>query len=188
MTYALEHRGLHGGFGYYGLGATMSATANDPVLQSVQRELARLGYLQQDTSIWGADGLWGPRTSSAMRSAARYVGWTAEPYTESGGRVTISDELITLLRNAQPDPSAQRSGSASAPNPTDAVNPPAVTSETPVALPLDVIAPQPSGAPGWLPAAMIGAGVLAVGGFVMWSMRKKPAAVRANRHRRRRRR
>jgi hypothetical protein len=120
-----------------------------------------------------------------MRSAARYVGWTAAPYTESAGSVTISDELIALLRAARPDPNAQRVGTAPAPGPADAAMPPAVTSETPAVLPLDVIAPTPTGPPGWLPAAFIGAGVLAVGGFMWWSMRKKPAPVRANRYRRR---
>jgi len=92
----------------YGLGAVIDPAsgtggAPDAVLESVQTELARLGFLYNERSPEGIDGRWGTRTRLALRFAADYVGWTEPPYREApGGRIEIPDAFIELMRRSNP--------------------------------------------------------------------------------------
>lgn len=97
---------MRNGLSFSGLGAafTVDLRSGDAGIRGVQQELSRLGFLESDESAFGIDGKWGPRTESAIRSAARYVGYSGTPYRRSGSTVTIPDELLALLRLASPAP------------------------------------------------------------------------------------
>lgn len=182
------------GFGFYGglgdLGETYSInwTRGDVGVRQLQQELQRLGFLGPGTGEFGADGKWGPRTEMALRSAARYVGWEEGSYTaayanqrHSAGTVEVPDELIVRLREAQPAP-AGTPGARYADEPEEEpiligphLDPPAVPSNG-------------GGGTGWLPAALIGVGVIGAGAYIVYKMRPPKPRITANRRRRRRRR
>lgn len=92
----------------YGLGALVNPAsgttgAPDTTLETVQTELARLGFLFNERSPEGIDGRWGNRTRLALRFAADYVGWTEPPYRDApGNMVEIPDAFIELMRRTAP--------------------------------------------------------------------------------------
>ena len=190
-----------GGLSFSGLGEVMTVNTHvgDDRVRALQRELARLGFLDADESTFGVDGKWGPRTEGALRSAARYAGYTSTPYTRSGTTVTVPDELLALLRAAAPAP-AGTTGRVATPE---------------VILPADTRpGTSPSvDEPGWtertlfgisVPLVVTGVGMMLVGGVALY-MTMRPAertslpsrsslrstvpmsAMAANRRRRRRR-
>lgn len=179
-----------GGFGYYGLSGTYPVQQESEGVQELQRELQRLGYLQRGTGVYGADGRFGPRTATALRSAARYVGWTDAPYSPSNagemrsGNVTIPDDLMDRLRAARPDPDAPHAGGGE-PRPADAPVDPDISRGA--APPAPATREEASGR-GWVPSAVIGGGVLAIGLLIAYSMysQKKPRRNRRRRTSRRR--
>jgi len=172
-----------GGYGYGSLGSTFSIGPVSDPLRSLQRELARLGYLQGDTGAFGADGYWGPRTALALRQAATYVRWTDAPYTPTNadslrrGTVGVPDDLIARIRAASPDPNATRAGDEGPPSPADPVEP-STGPTSPVLL--------PRRAPWVVPVAVAGGVALVAGLFVMTQKKKRPVV--SNRRRRARRR
>lgn len=97
---------------YQGMGGVYALGLRSDGMAELQRELQRLGYLMPGSGPYGADGRFGPRTATALRGAARYVGWTQDAYSPSGaaeahsGEVTVPDALLNRLRSASPDPSA----------------------------------------------------------------------------------
>lgn len=113
------------------LGAVFPIGPVDDGIRGLQRELVRLGYLQNNTGPFGADGYWGPRMALALRQASAYVGWTEEPYAPanadslSRGQVTIPDELIAMIRAAAPDPNAVAAGTTPSTTPAPAPSAPA---------------------------------------------------------------
>lgn len=178
-----------GGFGYFGLSGSYPIRQESANMRSLQEELQRLGYLAPGAGVYGADGKFGPRTATALQGAARYVGWTSAPYTPSNagelrsGNVTVPDDLIDRLRAARPDPNAPHaSGQPVAP---DAPVEPALTIG-PHLDPETVAQPSRAGT-GWVPAAVIGGGVLAVGALIGYSMYGRSKRPRPNRRRRNRR-
>ena len=184
MSYETSYggRAAFGGFGYEGLSGTYPVQSVSPGIREVQEELQRLGYMRSGTGIYGADGRFGPRTAASLRTAARYVGWTEDAYTPSdaaerrSGEVTIPDDLIERLKSAVPNPRAPHAGGSDASDD--------VPAELPTTTPtLTTSAPRDGSGTGWVPAAIIGAGVLAVGGYLIYAQRKKP---KRNRRRRRR--
>lgn len=173
-----------GGFGYESLSGTFPVQKVSSKVRDLQEDLQRIGYMQGGSGIYGADGRFGPRTATALRAAARYVGWSDAPYSPTNaaelrsGEVTIPDPLIELINSASPNPNAPyaegRSGAEDD-----------VPAEMPAPTPtLTTSAPRDAGGTGWVPAAIISAGVLAVGGFLIYSQRKKKP-VRNRRKRRR---
>lgn len=187
MSYLTRFGGQRGfgGFGYGSLGSTFSIGPVSEPLRSLQRELARLGYLQRDSGPFGADGYWGPRTALALRQAATYVRWTDAPYTPTNadslrrGTVEVPDDLIARIRAASPDPNATRAGDeASAPSITDPVEP----GTAPSAPPVDQ---GSTGRPWLVPVAVLGGATLLAVAAWWGTRRKKP--VSANRRARRRR-
>lgn len=175
------HRGF-GGFGYGSLGSTFSIGPVNESLRSLQRELARLGYLQSDTGPFGADGYWGPRTALALRQAATYVRWTDAPYSPANadslrrGTVEVPDDLIARIRAASPDPNATRAGDEVPASPSDAVEP-SGREVPPVSL--------PQGRAPWVVPVAVAGGVAVMAAVLLWPRRKRP--VSANRRSRRRR-
>lgn len=191
--------GTMGGFGYYGLGATYNIdhVRGDEQVRELQEELQRVGLLAPGTGSEGADGKWGPRTKTNWRLAARMAGWQGEPYEEkcansdcSRGEVTVPDDLIervkSLPRLSAEQISALRRGKTPSeeggerePAPEMEVQPSPRVTET-----------KTDKDKGWIPAAVIGGGVLLVGGLVWYWMREgssaeQPAPVTPNRRRRR---
>jgi len=181
--------------GYYGLGADYRIGARVTAVQTLQRELQRLNFLGAGTGRSGADGYWGPRTATALAAAARYVGYAGSPFLPESAdvaspppaSVTVPDDLLTRLRSASPAPPGTPGAVTGAPvepsAPVEPVEPPPgpelLTSAAPA---------NGEGGTGWVPAAVIGGAVLALGGLIAWQMapkKKKGAAVRANRRRRR---
>lgn len=198
MSYATNMGGLgtYGGFGYHGLGAEYRIGTQLTAVQTLQRELQRLNFLAAGSGRAGADGYWGPRTATALAAAARYVGYAGAPYTPESAdvsrpppaAVTVPDDLVTRLRSASPAPPGTPGAVVGAP--IEATAPVEPAPEELPAPPLTTTAPEEAGGgAGWLPAAVIGGGVLAVGLLIAYRMSpKKRRAVRANRSRRRRRR
>lgn len=194
MSYVSSTGGLgsYGGLGYYGLGATLTInwSAGNTGVRDLQQELQRLRFLEPGGGEFGADGKWGPRTESAIRAAARYVGWEGDAYTahygstQKTGTVDVPDDLIERLRAASPPPA----GTPGTIGPSDALAPTALVEPGPE----EPLVTRPSGEAakgGWVPAAVIGGVVLVIGGGIWWSMRpKKGARITANRRRSRRRR
>lgn len=184
MSYDTTIGGHHsfGGFGYESLSGMYPVQSVSAGVREVQRELQRLGYMPRGTDIYGADGRFGPRTATALRAAAGYVGWGEEPYTPPNaaelrtGEVTIPDDLIERLKSAVPNPTAPHADGR--PSPDD--EPIEMSKPYPS---LVTSAPRDTGS-GWVPAAIISAGVLAVGGYLIYSQRKKKPV--RNRRRRRR--
>jgi peptidoglycan hydrolase-like protein with peptidoglycan-binding domain len=185
MSYQIYAGQMYGGFGYTGLGSDFRIGVAEDGMRALQRELARLGYLQNDTSAFGADGKFGSRTATALRSAARYVGYTADPYTpadadrRSSGTVSVPDDLIARIRAASPDPMAIAAGTPSGAGPV-LPSEPAPPPEEPS---------MPSGPPEWFGPVMVTVGLFTVAGLTLafisdW---KKPVAANRGRRRRRRR-
>lgn len=139
------------------LGAVFPVGPVDDGIRALQRELVRLGYLQNNTGPFGADGFWGPRMALALRQAAAYVGWTEDPYLPANadslrrGEVTIPDELIARIRAAAPDPNAVAAGTT--PATTPAPTPPPS-------------APARGLSAGWIAGLGIGAVLLTLGAIV----------------------
>lgn len=179
------------GFGYIGLSGTFPIREPDASMRDLQRELQRLGYLQPGSGVYGADGEFGPRTATALRGAARYVGWTDAPYSPSDagekrrGEVTVPEDLIDRIKAASPNPDAPFADGGSVepegpvePEPSLVIGPHLDPEST----------PREEGS-NWVPAALLGGGVLLVGGVIAYSMyKKKPKKPKPNRRRRRRRR
>lgn len=116
------------------LGAVFPIGPTDAGIRELQRQLVRLGYLQNNNGPFGSDGFWGPRMALALRQAAAYVEWTEDPYMPANadslrrGQVTIPDELIAKIRAAEPDPNAVAAGTT-----------PATTQNTPPPPPRTVV-------------------------------------------------
>jgi peptidoglycan hydrolase-like protein with peptidoglycan-binding domain len=185
MSYLSNYGGKRafGGFGYGSLGSAFPIGPTSDSLRSLQRELARLGYLQGDNGPFGADGYWGPRTALALRQAATYLRWTDAPYTPTNadslrsGSVEVPDDLIARIRAASPDPNASRAGSDQPASIVDPVDPAPPTSPVP--------STRLARAPWVVPVAVGGVTLLAVGALLL-TRGKKP--VTSNRRRRARRR
>jgi len=115
------------GITFSGLGEVMTVNlrTGDERVRALQTELARLGFLESDSSSAGIDGKWGPRTETALRNAARYVNYSATPFTRSSSRVTVPDELLGLIRAASPAPSGTegRVAASTAPPPATDLRP-----------------------------------------------------------------
>lgn len=179
---------LGAGIGYYGLSGTFPIRQQDSSMRGIQEQLQRLGYLQPGTGVYGADGKFGPRTATALRGAAAYVGWTGAAYTPANageltsGSVTVPDDLVDRLRAARPNPSAPYAGGG-APAPADAAVEPSPERHV-----ITTIGPEmdklPSGGgskSSWLVPAAIAGGVLLLGGVVAWRAGKKPGGARTER-------
>lgn len=187
MTYqTIGGPGLQGGFGYYGLGADYTIGDKSEDIAAMQRELQRLNFLGAGEQRFGADGYWGPRTANALQGAARYVGYDGAAYSPAdadrrrSGTVTVPDDLLDRLRAATPAPPGTPGSVTGAADPQGPVAPGPEDTTT--------LLTQTTQAPSnWVPAAVIGGGVLLVGGWMWYSMRPKKR-VRANKRRRRRRR
>lgn len=192
--------GTMGGFGYYGLGGTYTIdhVRGDEQVRELQQELQRIGLLAPGTGPEGADGKWGPRTKTNWRLAARMAGWQGDPYEEqcsnadcTRGEVTVPDDLIERVKSLPrltPDQiAALRQGKT--PPEEGGAREPAPDTDLTVQPPPTVKKDEDKG---WIPAAVIGGGVLLVGGLVWYWMREwapaEPAPVTPNRRRRRRRR
>jgi hypothetical protein len=179
-----------GGFGYHSLGADYPIRRNSESTLSLQRQLVRLQFLQPDESRFGADAVWGPQTAGSLVHAARYVGWTGAVYSPPDadrlrtGTVTVSDDLITRLRSAQPAPTGTPGAVAPSRSPEAGAS---VDPGTTIGPRLATPAANVVRTTGWVPSAVIGGSVLLLGGFIAWSMRKKKPSrkrtVRANRRR-----
>lgn len=178
-----------GGFGYFGLSGTYPIRQQNADMASLQEELQRLGYLAPGAGVYGADGKFGPRTATALQGAARYVGWASAPYSPGNagelrsGSVTVPDDLIERLRAARPDPNAPHASGQQPVAPDAPVEPNLTIGPH---LDPEVVAQPSSAGTGWVPAAVIGGGVLAVGALVAYSMygRKRPKPNRRRRGRR----
>lgn len=185
MSYeTLAGGGIFGGFGYEGLSGTFPVQSENEGIREVQQELQRLGYMPAGQTIYGADGRFGPRTATALRAAARYVGWTDAPYTPSNaaelrsGSVDIPEDLISRLKSAVPNPNAPHgdgSPEPAAPSPS--------TSSSSSSNALLLQSEGRSGGTGWLPAAIMGGGALLVGGWFIYAQRKKKKPKRNRRRR-----
>lgn len=142
------------------LGAVFPVGPVDDGIRALQRELVRLGYLQNNTGPFGADGFWGPRMALALRQAAAYVGWTEDPYLPANadslrrGEVTIPDELIARIRAAAPDPNAVAAGTTPA------------TTPAPTPPPSAPSAPSRGLSAGWIAGLGIGAVMLTLGAII----------------------
>ena len=91
----------------YGLGLLINPASGttgpvDPAVETVQTELARLGFLYNERSPEGIDGRWGSRTRLALRFAADYLGWTEPTYREVAGGIEIPDAFLDALRRGIP--------------------------------------------------------------------------------------
>lgn len=175
-----------GGFGYHSLAGEYPVQRANSDMRDLQQELQRLGYLQSGAGVYGADGKFGPRTATALRGVARYVGWSDAAYSPanagelSSGTVTIPDDLIERIRAARPDPNGPHARGG-APVPADAPVEPVPDSPP---LPSPEPETERSGT-GWVPAAVIGGGVIAAGVMIAYSMRDgKKRRPRRNRRRR----
>lgn len=184
MSYeTLAGGGIFGGFGYEGLSGTFPVQSENEGVREVQQELQRLGYMPAGQTIYGADGRFGPRTATALRAAARYVGWTDAPYTPSNaaelrsGSVDIPEDLISRLKSAVPNPNAPHGDGS----PEPAAPSPSTSSSSSNALLLQ--SEGRSGGTGWLPAAIMGGGALLVGGWFIYAQRKKKKPKRNRRRR-----
>lgn len=186
-----------GGAGYYSLSGTYPIRETAAGVRDVQRELQRLGYLQAGSGVYGADGKFGPRTATALRGAAGYVGWRDAPYTPTNagelreGSVQIPDDLVERLRSAAPNPRAPfASGQAEVP--ADApVEPDTSDGSITIGPHLDpteeVLASRAEGE-NWVPPLVIGAAVLGTGALIAYALYERKKAPKRNRRRRRRRR
>jgi hypothetical protein len=184
------------GLGYHSLSGTFPIRQEASGMRDLQQQLQRLGYLQGGAGVYGADGKFGPRTATALRGAASYVGWTGAAYSPSNagemrsGEVTVPDDLIDRIRAARPNPSAPYANGGPPVAPDAPVAPePAVT----IGPHLDPDTPASSESDSsWVLPVAIAGGVLVVGGAIAWQMgKRKPrrrSRVTANRRRRRRRR
>ena len=189
MSYLTSYGGAvgFGGFGYSALGSSFRIGPSSEPLRSLQRELVRLGYLQNDSGLFGADGLWGPRTALALRQAATYVRWADAPYSPPNadslrtGTVDVPDDLIARIRAASPDPNASRAGADVPPSPEGSIDP--VPDSTP-----PVTNGVPRRAPWVVPVAIGGVTLALVGALLLSGRKKRPASVTSNRRRARRRR
>lgn len=188
MTYqTIGGPGTQGGFGYYGLGADYPIGAKSEDINAMQRELQRLNFLGAGTQRFGADGYWGPRTASALQGAARYVGYDGNAYAPANadqlrsGEVSVPDDLLDRLRAASPAPPGTPGSVNGQPGDPRVLVEPA-PEET-----FTLVTQTTQTPSNWVPAAVIGGGVLLVGGWMWYSMRPKKR-VRANTKRRRRRR
>lgn len=185
------------GISFSGLGEVMTVNlrTGDERVRSLQTELARLGFLESDTTSAGIDGKWGPRTETGLRNAARYVRYTSQPFTRSGSTVTVPDELISMLRSASPAPSGTEGRVPSA-----ALAPPRTTDEVtrPPASDADRVPPPPV-EESWMDSQILGvrAPVFVAGGvgllllvgagvYFASTADSSKRAVAANRRRRRR--
>jgi peptidoglycan hydrolase-like protein with peptidoglycan-binding domain len=185
MTYQTQMGGAgsFGGFGYYGLGATYTIGSSNSPVRTMQHELQRLNFLQSGTDRFGADGRWGPRTANALQSAARYVGYEDAAYTPSNadqlqsGSVTVPDDLLDRLRAASPAPPGTPGSVSdqSGGNGTSPVDPMRDDGEM-------LVTATATERSNWVPAAVIGGGVILMGAYMWYQM--KPKRVRANRKRR----
>ena len=192
--------GTMGGFGYYGLGATaeIDHVRGDDTVRGLQEELQRIGLLAPGTGAEGADGKWGPRTKTNWRLAARMAGWQGDAYEEkcanadcTRGTVDVPDDLVERVKSLprlSPDQiKSLRRGKT--PPEEGGTKEPAPDKSVPLAPPPteDKDADR-----GWVPAAVIGGGVLLVGGLVWYWMQNwestETRPLMANRRRRRRRR
>lgn len=189
MSYQSSTGGLgsHSGFGYHGLsGAYPIGEANADV-RAMQVELQRLGFLQSGNDRFGADGRWGPRTANALQSAAQYVGFTSAAYDPSDadrmsrGNVTVPDDLLDRLSAAQPAPPGTPGALSTQPGEEHPAVLPGPEEPSPL-LTASTVETQPN----WVPAAVVGGGVLLMGAYMWYQMR--PKRVRANKKRRRQRR
>jgi hypothetical protein len=87
------------------LGATFRATGVDVGIESLQTQLARLGFLIDERSPQGIDARWGSRTELALRFAAKYVGlnqYYDSPIRPSGDVVEIPQDLLDAIQTASP--------------------------------------------------------------------------------------
>lgn len=87
------------------LGATFQATGVDVGIESLQTQLARIGFLINERSPQGIDGRWGNRTELALRFAAKYVGldqYYDSPIRASGNTVEVPQDLLDAIQNASP--------------------------------------------------------------------------------------
>lgn len=87
------------------LGATFSSRGVDVGIESLQTQLARLGFLINERSPQGIDGRWGSRTELALRFAAKYVGlvqYYDSPIRASGSTVEVPQDLIDAIQRATP--------------------------------------------------------------------------------------
>jgi hypothetical protein len=178
------------GFGYYGLsGAYPIGGRSDDVL-TMQRELQRLNFLEPGSGRFGADGYWGPRTAKALQDVARYVGYESAPYDPPNadqlrsGTVTVPDDLLDRMRGASPAPPGTTGVVTAQPANIWEMAEPAIEEPETLLVPSTA---ETSTRSNWVPAAIIGGGVLLVGAW-MWYQQKPKKRVRANRKRRRRRR
>lgn len=149
---------------YSGLGMNYNMATPGPNagLQSLQRDLVRLGLLPV-----GADtGRWDAATEGATNAAAARLGYTEKgvfnwDVEKTGGTgASVTPELLALIAAAP-----------ALPPPPDA---------TP---PIGPILPAPRKFP-WLLVGSVG--VVVVGGAAAYFLLRKPKAVTANRRRRRR--
>lgn len=193
--------GTMGGFGYYGLGATydINYARGDEGVRELQRELQRIGLLAPGTGATGADGKWGPRTKTNWGLAARMAGWQGEPYEEkcanaecSRGTVTVPDDLIERIKSLPKLTPEQIAALRKGKTPPEEGGPREPAPDLTAQPAARVTEGPPSEDKGWIPAAVIGGGVLLVGGLVWYWMRgwepAEPAPVTPNRRRRRRKR
>lgn len=179
-----------------GLGAAFPAGTRSEPLRALQRELARLGFLASGGGSDGADGLWGPRTAGALRSAARQVGWRGAPYSPMtadsmrSGTVSVPDDFVRAISTATPQAGAApppvptmemfERGSSMGPLPTPGILDKSAAPSHPTAPPEPVM---PAPAMNWTPVIVAGGAVLvALGGIAAWTR-----SVRPNRRRNRRR-
>ena len=143
-----------GGFGYAGLGADFPVREEDSDMQSLQQQLQRLGYLQAGAGIFGADGKFGPRTATALRGAASYVGWTGAVYTPTNadrlqsGTVSIPDDLIRRIEAGRPNPQAPHYAAPQRPEEGGLVEPGATTIGPALDPKIDIATGRPVEVPG----------------------------------------
>jgi hypothetical protein len=191
MTYLRTSRAFGHGYGYVGgignLGddLVIDWSRSDSAVLAVQRELQRLGFLSTGTGTSGADGKWGSRTEAAMTAAARYVSWSGAPFTarydnaqRNRGTVTVPAELLAQLRAAAPAPTGTtgRIGPGPAAPPLSPEEGGGFTIP-----PVAELEPLPERPLPWWPWALIGGGVLMMGGATIWIMRKPKRATATRR-------
>jgi len=177
-----------GGLGYHSLGAGFPIREEAPGMEAVQRQLQRLGYLRPGTGVFGADGVFGPRTATALAAAAAYVDWTGDAYTPTdadrmrSGTVTVPDDLVRRLAAARPNPSAPHAS-----EPTPETGAPVDPESTTVGPHLDPKSDSSAGKSGtsWVPYVVAGGGVLVLAGIiaVAASGKKKPTGKSGKRKR-----
>jgi hypothetical protein len=189
--------GGYRGFGYHSLGATLNIVRRpnvDSQVQTLQRQLVRLGFLADTSGSTGVDGRWGPLTALATENAARYVGWSGAAFspasarTATSGTVEVPDDLLARIAAAAPAP-ASTPGAVPGVAPADQAVVPIVIGPH-----LDLPQQEPATDDGgsWIVPVGISAGVLVVGAMIALAMtakgppKKRPVA--ANRRRRYRRR